>query len=110
MFRYINNTENCKVRVLVWALFINNFGARVWKVYKYDGQYIKGELISQHKTEAAALKKAKKEIKYLKATKRVPTGANDIGGKEEIIIWLDGVGGTPLGIITKKINKEAKKT
>ena len=40
-----------------------------WKVWKWDGRYIQGELISSHTTEAAALKKAKKEIKYLKAVK-----------------------------------------
>ena len=32
-----------------------------WKVWKWDGHYIQGELISSHTTEAAALKKAKKE-------------------------------------------------
>ena len=82
----------------------------MWKVYKWNGHYIQGEFISEHTTEKAALKKAKKTIKYLKATKRTSTGPSDIGGKKEIIIWLDGEGGTPLGMITKKISKEAKKT
>ena len=82
----------------------------MWKIYKWDGHYIQGEFISGHSTEVAALKKAKKTIKYLKATKRTSTGPSDIGGKKEIIIWLDGEGGTPLGMITKKISKEAKKT
>jgi hypothetical protein len=75
-----------------------------WKVWKWDGHYIQGELISSHTTEAAALKKAKKEIKYLKATK------SKLDRKDQIVIWLDGKGGTPLGVITKKINKKAKKT
>jgi len=80
----------------------------MWKVYKWDGHYIQGVFISEHATEKAALKKAKKTIKYLKATKRTSTGPSDVGGKKEIIIWLDGVGGIPLGMITKKINKKTK--
>ena len=75
-----------------------------WKVWKWNGRYIQGELISSHTTEAAALKKAKKEIKYLKAVK------SEIGGKDEIVIWLDGEDGKPLGVITKKINKKTKGT
>ena len=82
----------------------------MWKVYKWDGHYIRGELISSHTTEAAALKKAKKTIKYLKATKRTSTGPSDVGGKKEIIIWLNGDGGIPLGMITKKINKKTKES
>ena len=34
----------------------------MWKVYKYDGNYIQGELISKHTSENAALKAAKKSI------------------------------------------------
>ena len=75
-----------------------------WKVWKWDGHYIQGELISSHTTEAAALKRAKKEIKYLKAVK------SEIDRKDEIVIWLDGEGGKPLGVITKKINKKTKGT
>ena len=75
-----------------------------WKVWKWDGRYIQGELISSHTTEAAALKKAKKEIKYLKAVK------SEIDRKDEIVIWLDGEDGKPLGVITKKINKKTKGT
>ena len=75
-----------------------------WKVWKWDGHYIQGELISSHTTEAAALKKAKKEIKYLKAVK------SEIDRKDEIVIWLDGEAGKPLGVITKKINKKTKGT
>ena len=33
-----------------------------WKVYKYDGHYIQGELISKHTTESAAMKSAKKSF------------------------------------------------
>ena len=75
-----------------------------WKVWKWDGHYIQGELISSHTTEAAALKRAKKEIKYLKAVK------SEISEKDEIVIWLDGENGKPLGVITKKINKKTKGT
>ena len=75
-----------------------------WKVWKWDGRYIQGELISSHTTEAAALKKAKKEIKYLKAVK------SEIDRKDEIVIWLDGEDGKPLGVLTKKINKKTKGT
>ena len=75
-----------------------------WKVWKWDGHYIQGELISSHTTEAAALKRAKKEIKYLKAVK------SEIDRKDEIVIWLDGEDGKPLGVITKKINKKTKGT
>ena len=69
-----------------------------WKVWKWDGRYIQGELLSSHTSEAAALKKAKKEIKYLNAVKEE--------SKNEITIWLDGETGTPLGVITKKKRKK----
>ena len=72
-----------------------------WKVWKWDGRFIQGELVSSHSSEAAALKKAKKEIKYLNAVKEE--------GKDEIVIWLDGEAGTPLGVITKKITKGTKR-
>ena len=36
----------------------------MWKLYKYNGRYIMGDLISSHKTESAAMKKAKKEKIY----------------------------------------------
>ena len=72
-----------------------------WKVWKWNGHYIQGELLSSHTSEAAALKKAKKEIKYLNAVKEE--------GKDEIVIWLDGEAGTPLGVITKKITKGMKR-
>ena len=74
-----------------------------WKVWKWDGHYIQGELLSSHTSEAAALKKAKKEIKYLTAVR------SEIDRKDEIVIWLDGENGKPLGVITKKITKRSKK-
>ena len=73
-----------------------------WKVWKWDGHYIQGELLSSHTSESAALKKAKKEIKYLNVVKEEK--------KDEIVIWLDGENGQPLGVITKKINKKSKGT
>ena len=72
-----------------------------WKLWKYDGNYIQGELISQHNTEAAAIKKAKKEIAFHESVKEQRDG--------ETIIWLDAEDGTPLGIITKKISKKGSK-
>ena len=71
-----------------------------WKVWKWDGHYIQGELLSSHSSESAALKKAKKEIKYLNAVKEEK--------KNEIVIWLDGENGQPLGVITKKKRKKKK--
>jgi outer membrane lipoprotein-sorting protein len=65
-----------------------------WKLWKYNGVYIQGELISQHNTEATAIKRAKKEIDFHKSVKEQRNG--------ETIIWLDAEDGTPLGIITKK--------
>ncbi|QDP63413.1 MAG: hypothetical protein GOVbin703_160 [Prokaryotic dsDNA virus sp.] len=66
----------------------------MWKVYKYNGTYIQGDLISQHKTESAALKKAKKEINFTHAVKD--------SRKDEKLIWLDAEDHTPVGIIVKK--------
>ena len=66
----------------------------MWKVYKWNGHYIMGELISKHSSEAAALKAAKKKIKFIKTEKEKK-------GKE-IIIWLDGDNSEPLGVIVKK--------
>ena len=73
---------------------------KVWKVWKWDWHYIQGELLSSHSSESAALKKAKKEIKYLNAVKEEK--------KDEIVIWLDGENGQPLGVITKKKRKKKK--
>ena len=41
----------------------------MYKVYKYDGHYIQGELISKHATESAAMKSAKKNIFFKTAVK-----------------------------------------
>ena len=70
-----------------------------WELWKYNGRYIQGDLISKHNTEAAALKRAKKELGYAKSAKRENLVPN------EIIIWLDAEDGTPLGIIVKKKKK-----
>tara|TARA_R110002020_G_scaffold44161_6_gene127602 strand:+ start:9501 stop:9707 length:207 start_codon:yes stop_codon:yes gene_type:complete len=66
----------------------------MWKIYKYDGHYIQGEYISQHSSEAAALKKAKKEIKYFHSEK--------VNRGKKILIWLDSKTHIPLGVIVKK--------
>jgi hypothetical protein len=66
----------------------------MWKVYKWNGNYIQGDLLSKHSSEAAALKAAKKSIKFIKTEKEKK-------GKE-ILIWLDGDNGIPLGMIVKK--------
>ena len=65
-----------------------------WKLYKYDGHYIQGELVSKHQTQSAALKKAKKEIGHLTEVEQQT--------ERELLIWLDGEDGTPLGVIVKK--------
>tara|TARA_R110002124_G_C8845005_1_gene505876 strand:+ start:828 stop:1040 length:213 start_codon:yes stop_codon:yes gene_type:complete len=67
----------------------------MWKVYKYNGHYIMGDLISSHKTEAAAIKKATKEIDF-KFSKRETK-------KGQIFIWLDGETYKPMGVIVHKI-------
>lgn len=66
----------------------------MWKVYKWDGHYIQGELVSKHSSEDAALKKAAKEINFTFAEK------SKIG--KETRIWLDDDQHTPVGIIVKK--------
>ena len=73
----------------------------MWKVYKYDGHYIQGEFISQHKTESAALKKAEKTIGHKRETK--------MKRKSELLIWLDAEDGTPMGVIIKKHSKGGAK-
>jgi hypothetical protein len=66
----------------------------MWKVYKWNGHYIQGNLVSKHSSESAALKAAKKAIKFIKTEKEKK--------KKEILIWLDGENSTPLGVIIKK--------
>ena len=50
----------------------------MWKVYKYNGHYIQGDLISKHTTESAAMKKAKKLINF--------TFSEKVKRKNEILI------------------------
>ena len=73
----------------------------MWKVYKYNGRLIQGDLISKHSSESAAIKAAKKKIDFKKQVKEK--------SKEEIVIWLDGDDGTPMGIIVKKVRKGSEK-
>ena len=53
-----------------------------------------GELVSKHSTESAALKAAKKAIKF-KKTEKIKKG-------KETFIWLDSDNLLPLGVIVKK--------
>ena len=66
----------------------------MWKVYKWNGHYIMGDLISKHSSEAAAVKAAKKKINFDR-TEKVKKG-------KETFIWLDGKNAEPLGVIVKK--------
>ena len=66
----------------------------MWKVYKYNGHYIQGDLVSKHTTESAAIKKAKKVINF--------TFSEKVKRKNEILIWLDDKDYLPLGVIVKK--------
>jgi len=73
----------------------------VYKIYKYDGHYIQGEFISQHKTESAALKKAEKAIGHKREAK--------MKSHDALLIWLDAEDGTPMGVIIKKHSKGGAK-
>ena len=66
----------------------------MWKVYKWNGHYIQGDLVSKHSSEYAAIKKATKEIGFVFAEK-VKRG-------KETLIWLDDSNNTPVGVIVKK--------
>lgn len=66
----------------------------MWKVYKWNGHYIMGELVSKHSTESAALKAATKNIYFIKTEREE--------SKTEINIWLDGDNCAPAGVIVKK--------
>ena len=66
----------------------------MWKVYKYDGRLIQGDLVSKHSSEDAAVKKASKELGFVFAEK-VKRG-------KETLIWLDDDNHTPVGVIIKK--------
>ena len=65
-----------------------------WKVYKWDGRFIQGELISTHTSESAAIKKAEKFIKHSRTQREE--------NKKEIVIWLDSEEGVPMGAIVKQ--------
>ena len=71
----------------------------MWKVYKWDGHYIQGELVSKHSSESAARKAAKKSVGHSKEVKEED--------KKEVTIWLDSEDGQPMGGIVKI--KRAKK-
>lgn len=66
----------------------------MWKIYKWNGQYIQGDFVSKHSSEDAALKKAAKEIGFTFAEKL------KIGKKT--LIWLDDIDHAPMGVIVKK--------
>ena len=62
----------------------------MWKLYKYNGSYIMGDLISSHKTESAA----KKELTFKHTEKeKKSTG---------LYIWLDDQNHAPVGVIFQK--------
>tara|TARA_R110002074_G_scaffold237176_1_gene409011 strand:+ start:9812 stop:10021 length:210 start_codon:yes stop_codon:yes gene_type:complete len=66
----------------------------MWKIYKWNGHYIQGDLVSKHTSEDAALKKAAKEISF--------TFAEKVKRNKETLIWLDNGDHTPVGVIIKK--------
>ena len=72
-----------------------------WKVYKYNGHYIMDELVGSHRTAAAAMKKAEKEIDF-KFSEREKK-------KNEILIWLDGENHMPVGVIVHELKKGTKR-
>jgi|TARA_Y100000310_G_scaffold170166_1_gene170319 hypothetical protein len=67
----------------------------MWKVYKWNGTYIQGDLVSKHRSEDAAIKKATKEINFVFAEK--------VENKKETLIWLDDKHHDPVGVIVKKV-------
>jgi hypothetical protein len=71
----------------------------MWKVYKWNGHYIMGDLISKHSSEEAALKAAKKKINYSRTER---SNLPSFKTRKETVIWLDAKNGTPLGMIIKK--------
>jgi len=66
----------------------------MWKLYKWNGHYIQGDLVSKHSSEDAAVKRATKELSFCFAEK-VKRG-------KETLIWLDDADHTPIGVIIKK--------
>ncbi len=73
----------------------------MWKLYKFNGQYIQGDLISKHSTEKAARKKAEKEFGATKFHKETR--------EDETIIWLDDNEYQDIGVIVKEGKKKKKK-
>ena len=66
----------------------------MWKLYKWNGQYIQGDFVSKHSSEDAAIKRAVKELKF--------TFADKVEKSKEILIWLDDIDHKPIGVIVKK--------
>jgi hypothetical protein len=66
----------------------------MWEVWQWNGQYIKGKRIKRSKTKEAAVKHAKKIIKYKKMAK----------GDNKNEFYLEDEEGRPIGIIIKKEN------
>lgn len=66
----------------------------MWKLWREYNNYIQGELVSSHSSEAAALKKAAAVLEYKHRAKEED--------KNEIVIWLEDEDKIPIGIITKK--------
>ena len=64
----------------------------MWKLYK-ENKYIQGELISSHKTEELARKKAKEVIGHSYTVKEETS--------KEVLIWLENEERTAVGIIVK---------
>jgi hypothetical protein len=64
------------------------------KLYKWNGRFIEGKFLSQHKTQALALKRAKKEIEFKFSVKEKQ--------KNETLIWLDDENHSPVGVIVCK--------
>ena len=90
--------QNCKIagrelKATALAFYITKEG-NMWKVYKWDGHYIMGELLSKHSSEAAAIKAAKKKINYKRTEKQKKDN--------QIFIWLDDSNASPVGVIVKK--------
>ena len=65
----------------------------MWKLYKWNGHYIQGDLVSKHSSEDAAVKKASKELGF--------TFAEKSKRGKETLIWLDDDKHTPVGVIVK---------
>jgi hypothetical protein len=64
-----------------------------------------GDLVSEHSSESAALKAAKKKIKFKRLERsKLPS----FKSRNETVIWLDAENGTPLGLIIKKTRKKLK--